>query len=177
MLKEKIAVCPGTFDPITNGHMDIVRRALTVFDKVIIAVGVNPLKKDLFTLEEKLYTIKESVKDNPKITVDSFDGLLVDYIKEVGACAIIRGLRAISDFEMELQLALMNRRLCKEIETFFLMTDFTNMFVSSTIIKATAAAGGSVEGLVPKPVLTKLYEKFPLSKKDTRRRNKTRENK
>ncbi|MCD6569240.1 MAG: pantetheine-phosphate adenylyltransferase [Deltaproteobacteria bacterium] len=161
-----MAVCPGTFDPITNGHLDIVGRALTVFDKVIIAVGINPLKKDLFTLEEKLDMIRESVKDNSRVIVDSFEGLLVDYIKKVGACAIIRGLRVISDFEMELQLALMNRRLCDEIETFFLMTDYNNLFISSTIIKTTAAAGGSVEGLVPEPVLMKLYEKFPIMKKE-----------
>ncbi len=162
---DKIAVCPGTFDPITNGHLDIARRALTVFDKVIIAVGINPLKKDLFTLEEKVEMIQESIKSESRITIDSFEGLLVDYTKKVGSCAIVRGLRAISDFEMELQLALMNRKLCKDIETFFLMTDFRNMFVSSTIVKATAAAGGSVEGLVPDPVFKKLLEKFPYIKK------------
>lgn len=165
-MSERIAVCPGTFDPMTNGHVDIARRALTVFDRVIIAVGINPLKHELFTLDEKLEMIKASVQDNPRISVDSFEGLLVDYIKEVHACAIIRGLRAVSDFEMELQLALMNRKLCDDIETFFLMTDYKNMFVSSTLIKATAAAGGSVKGLVPEPVLLKLYEKFPLMKKE-----------
>ena len=165
-MKDRIAVCPGTFDPITNGHVDIARRALTLFDRVIIAVGANPLKDNLFSLGEKLEMIKESVMSDPRIMVDSFDGLLVDYAKKVGASAIIRGLRAISDFEMELQLALMNRKLCDEIETFFLMTDYNNMFVSSTIIKATAAAGGSVKGLVPNPVLIKLYEKFPMMKKD-----------
>jgi len=165
-VKDRIVVCPGTFDPITNGHVDIARRALTLFDRVIIAVGANPLKDELFSLGEKLEMIKESVRSDPGIAVDSFDGLLVDYVKKIGASAIIRGLRAISDFEMELQLALMNRKLCDEIETFFLMTDYNNMFVSSTIIKATAAAGGSVKGLVPNPVLIKLYEKFPMMKKE-----------
>ncbi len=165
-MSERIAVCPGTFDPITNGHMDIARRALTVFDRVIIAVGTNPLKQELFTLEEKLDMIRASVEDDSRISVDSFDGLLVDYIKSVHACAIIRGLRAVSDFEMELQLALMNRKLSNDIETFFLMTDYRNTFVSSTIIKATAAAGGSVKGLVPEPVLLKLYEKFPSMKRE-----------
>jgi len=161
-VNKKIAVCPGSFDPITYGHLDIVRRGLCVFDKVIIAVGHNPLKKDLFTTEEKLEMIKESTKNNPRIEVDSFEGLLVDYLQTVEGCAILRGLRVISDFEMELQLALMNRRLCDKIETFFLMTDYNHLFVSSTIVKATAAAGGSVEGLIPEPALKKLREKFPV---------------
>jgi pantetheine-phosphate adenylyltransferase len=161
MKSHKIAVCPGSFDPITNGHLDIVRRGLCVFDKVIIAVGHNPLKQDLFTTDEKIEMIKKSVEGNPKIEVDSFEGLLVDYIKKVGACAILRGLRVISDFELEMQLALMNRRLCDEAETFFLMTDYNHLFVSSTIVKATAAAGGWVEGLIPQPALDKLLEKYP----------------
>jgi pantetheine-phosphate adenylyltransferase len=161
MKREKIAVCPGSFDPITHGHLDIVRRGLCVFDKVIIAVGHNPLKQDLFTTDEKIEMITKSVEGNPRIEVDSFEGLLVDYLKKVGGCAILRGLRVISDFELEMQLALMNRKLCKEAETFFLMTDYNHLFVSSTIVKATVAAGGSVEGLVPQPALEKLLEKFP----------------
>lgn len=161
-MREKVAVCPGSFDPITNGHLDIVRRGLGVFDRVIIAVGHNPLKKDLFSTEEKVQMIEASVDAAPRISVDRFEGLLVDYIKSIGACAILRGLRVISDFELELQLALMNRRLCEEVETYFLMTDYKHLFVSSTIIKATAAAGGSVKGLVPDPVLAKLKEKFPI---------------
>jgi pantetheine-phosphate adenylyltransferase len=164
-VNKKIAVCPGSFDPITFGHLDIVRRGLCVFDKVIIAVGHNPLKKDLFTTEEKIEMIRESVASNPNIEVDAFEGLLVDYIQRIGACAILRGLRVISDFEMELQLALMNRRLCDKIETFFLMTDYNHLFVSSTIVKATAAAGGSVEGLVPDPALKKLLERYPVANK------------
>jgi pantetheine-phosphate adenylyltransferase len=164
-MNKKIAVCPGSFDPITNGHLDIVYRGLSVFDKVVIAVGRNPLKQDLFTTEEKLQMIRESIGDNPRIDVDTFDGLLVDYLQKIRACAILRGLRVISDFEMELQLALMNRRLCSTVETFFLMTDYNHLFVSSTIVKATAAAGGSVEGLVPEPALKKLCEKFPRMKR------------
>lgn len=164
-MNKKIAVCPGSFDPITNGHLDIVYRGLSVFDKVVIAVGHNPLKQDLFTTEEKLQMIRESIGDNPRIDVDTFDGLLVDYLQKIRACAILRGLRVISDFEMELQLALMNRRLCSTVETFFLMTDYNHLFVSSTIVKATAAAGGSVEGLVPEPALKKLREKFPRMKR------------
>jgi len=161
-VNKKIAVCPGSFDPITCGHLDIIRRGLCVFDKVIIAIGHNPLKKDLFTTEEKMEMIKDSVASNPNIEVDAFEGLLVNYIQRIGACAILRGLRVISDFEMELQLALMNRRLCDKIETFFLMTDYNHLFVSSTMVKATAAAGGSVEGLVPEPALKKLREKYQL---------------
>jgi pantetheine-phosphate adenylyltransferase len=160
MQQEKIAVCPGSFDPITNGHIDIVKRGLCVFDRVIIAVGHNPLKQDLFTTDEKLEMIGRSI-DDPRIKVDFFEGLLVDYIKRTGACAILRGLRVISDFELEMQLALMNRKLYGRAETFFLMTDYKHLFVSSTIVKATAAAGGSVEGLVPPAVLEKLREKFP----------------
>ncbi len=164
MTPKKTAVCPGSFDPITNGHMDIVHRGLCVFDRIIIAIGHNPLKQDLFSTEEKAEMIRASVGDNPRIEVDIFEGLLVDYILKVEACAILRGLRVVSDFEMELQLALMNRRLCSRIETFFLMTDYNHLFVSSTIIKATAAAGGSVKGLVPDPVLEKLRQKFPRMK-------------
>jgi len=161
-MNKRIAVLPGSFDPITNGHIDIARRALGVFDEVVIAVGHNPLKKDLFTTDEKVKMIRQSVEPNENIKVDWFEGLLVTYIKKVGAKAIIRGLRAVADFELELQLALMNRRLCHDIETYFLMTDFRNLFISSTIVKATASAGGSVRGLVPDPVLLMLKEKFPI---------------
>lgn len=167
MPNEKIAVCPGSFDPITYGHLDIVRRGLCVFDRVVIAVGHNPLKQDLFTTEEKLDMIRLSVQGDDRIEVDAFEGLLVDYIKKKGACAILRGLRVISDFELEMQLALMNRKLYPGCETFFLMTDYNHLFVSSTIVKATAAAGGSVEGLVPRPVLEQLKKKFPLMKTST----------
>lgn len=163
MRKERIAICPGSFDPITNGHIDIAQRGLTVFDKVVIAVGHNPTKQSLFTTEEKMEMIRASITDE-RITVDSFEGLLVDYVQAVGACAILRGLRAIADFEMELQLALMNRKLCHEIETFFLMPSFKNLFVSSTIVKITAVAGGSVEDLVPRPVFKRLLDKYPQMK-------------
>ncbi len=158
----KIAVCPGSFDPITNGHIDIIRRGLGVFDKVVIAVGHNALKQDLFTTDEKVEMIKKCVKSIDRISVDVFEGLLVDYVKKIGACAILRGLRVVSDFEWEMQLSLMNRKLYGDVDTYFLMTDFRNLFVSSTIIKATVSAGGSVRGLVPDPVLIKLKEKFPL---------------
>ncbi|MEA2102736.1 MAG: pantetheine-phosphate adenylyltransferase [Thermodesulfobacteriota bacterium] len=163
-MKSRLAVCPGSFDPITNGHLDIVHRGLNVFDRIIIAIGYNPMKQDLFTIDEKIEMIRESVKDTPAIEVDSFEGLLVDYAQEMGAEAILRGLRVISDFEMELQLALMNRRLCDKLETFFLMTNYSHLFVSSSIIKATAMSGGSVEGLVPEAVNKRLMEKFSAMK-------------
>jgi len=161
-MKERIAVCPGSFDPITNGHLDIVRRGLVVFDKVVIAVGHNVMKQNLFTTEEKVEMIKECVASDDRISVDIFEGLLVDYVKKISSCAILRGLRVVSDFEWEMQLSLMNRKLYGEVDTYFLMTDFRNLFVSSTIIKVTVSAGGSVRGLVPDPVLFKLKEKFPL---------------
>ncbi len=160
-MSERIAVCPGSFDPITNGHLDIVRRGLVVFDRVVIAVGHNVMKQNLFTTEEKVEMIKECVASDDRISVDIFGGLLVDYVKKIGSCAILRGLRVVSDFEWEMQLSLMNRKLYGEVDTYFLMTDFRNLFVSSTIIKVTVSAGGSVRGLVPDPVLFKLKEKFP----------------
>ena len=160
-MSERIAVCPGSFDPITNGHLDIVRRGLVVFDRVVIAVGHNVMKQNLFTTEEKVEMIKECVASDDRISVDIFEGLLVDYVKKIGSCAILRGLRVVSDFEWEMQLSLMNRKLYGEVDTYFLMTDFRNLFVSSTIIKVTVSAGGSVRGLVPDPVLFKLKEKFP----------------
>jgi pantetheine-phosphate adenylyltransferase len=163
---EKIAVCPGSFDPITNGHLDIVRRGLTVFDKVVIAVGHNVMKQNLFTTEEKVEMIKECVASDDRISVDIFEGLLVDYVKKIRACAILRGLRVVSDFEWEMQLSLMNRKLYGEVDTYFLMTDFRNLFVSSTIIKVTVSAGGSVRGLVPDPVMFKLKEKYPFMSTD-----------
>lgn len=165
-MSERIAVCPGSFDPITNGHLDIVRRGLVVFDKVVIAVGHNVMKQNLFSTEEKVEMIKECVASDDRISVDIFEGLLVDYVKKIGSCAILRGLRVVSDFEWEMQLSLMNRKLYGEVDTYFLMTDFRNLFVSSTIIKVTVSAGGSVRGLVPDPVLYKLKEKFPLMSTD-----------
>ncbi len=158
---EKIAVYPGTFDPIHNGHLEIVRRALCTFDRVIIALGLNPEKDTIFTIEERLDMIRHSIDGDPRIEWDAFDGLLVRYAETQKAHAIIRGLRAVSDFEYEFQLALMNRKLNRNIETFFLMTAHRYLYVSSRIIKATVLAGGSPEGLVPDYVLGVLKKKFP----------------
>jgi pantetheine-phosphate adenylyltransferase len=157
----KTAVYPGTFDPIHNGHLEIIRRALGTFDRIIIALGLNPEKEVIFSVEERLDMIRHSVGDDPRIACESFKGLLVRYAEEKKACAIVRGLRAVSDFEYEFQLALMNRKLSRDIETFFLMTAHRYLYVSSRIIKATVVAGGSPEGLVPDYVLSVLKKRFP----------------
>ncbi len=159
----KIAVYPGTFDPVTYGHIDLIKRALKLFDRLIVAIGENPAKKPLFTLEERLEMLEESLRDLPereRLEITSFSGLLVDFAREKGARVIVRGLRAVSDFEYEFQLALMNRRLARDIDTIFLMPGFRWIFISSTIIKEAAKFGGSVEGLVPPVVEKKLREKF-----------------
>lgn len=157
------AVYPGSFDPITNGHLDLITRGLRLFDRIVIAVAVNPAKMPLFTLEERLDLVKKSLADFPyrhRIDVDAFEGLLMEYVKRVNAKAILRGLRAVSDFEYEFQMALMNRRLNSEVETFFLMTGMRWIYISSSIIKEVVMAGGSVTGLVPNPVEMKLLEKL-----------------
>jgi len=156
----KVAVYPGTFDPVTNGHLDVIKRGLRLFDKVVVAVGMNPVKKSLFTLEERLDLIRETAKDVGSIEVTSFDGLLVDFVAECGACAILRGLRAVSDFDYELQRALMNRKLSRDIETVFLMTGFRWIYISSTIVKEAARFGGSLQGLVPEQVEEALRKKY-----------------
>ena len=158
---ETIAVYPGTFDPITMGHLDIINRGLTLFDKVIVTIAENSAKEPLFTIEERLEMIRSSFPENEdRIEVDTVNGLLVDYAYTKGAKAIIRGLRAVSDFDYEFQLALMNRRIEREVETVFLMTGFRWIFISSSIIKDAARHGGDVSGLVPDHVCEKLREKF-----------------
>ncbi len=158
---ETIAVYPGTFDPITNGHLDIVNRALNLFDRIIIAVAENAEKTPLFLLEERVRMIRDCFPaEEKRIQVDTVYGLLVDYAYIKGAKAIIRGLRAVSDFDYELQLALMNRRIEREVETVFLMTGFRWIFISSSIIREAARHGGDVGGLVPDHVCEKLRDKF-----------------
>ncbi len=156
----KRGIYPGTFDPITNGHLDLVQRGLRIFDEIIIAVAPSPKKQPLFTLEERLKLIRESVKDLKNVRVEAFNGLLVDYAKSKGGIAIIRGLRAVSDFEYELQMALMNRRLDMSVETVFMMPSEEYSFLTSTIVKEAASFGGSVKGLVPEVVEQALNEKF-----------------
>ncbi|MDI6852345.1 MAG: pantetheine-phosphate adenylyltransferase [Deltaproteobacteria bacterium] len=154
------AIYPGTFDPITNGHLDLIQRGLRIFDHIIVAVAENPGKKPLFTVAERLEMIREALKDTPNVTADSFGGLLVDYVKSQNARVVMRGLRAVTDFEYEFQMAMMNRRMEPEIETVFLMTGLRWVFLSSRIIKEAAVHGGSIEGMVPELVHHKLKEKF-----------------
>ncbi len=159
-MTQGVAVYPGSFDPITNGHLDILNRGLELFDRVIVAVAFNIEKKALFTVEERKDLIRESLNGNPRITVDSFDGLLVDYVKKVDARLVIRGLRAMSDFEYEFQMASMNRTLNPDMDTLFMMTSKDYFFISSRTIKEVAAFGGSVKDLVPPVVERKLKERF-----------------
>ena len=156
----KTAIYPGTFDPMTNGHVSIIKRALQIFDKLIIAILYNPNKKPLFTIEERISIIEEVLKDTPNVEVDTFDGLLVDYAILKNSNVILRGLRALSDFEYEFQLALMNRKLCRDVQSIFLMTDYKWFYTSSTIVKEAASLGGDISGLVPEIVEQKLVEKF-----------------
>ncbi|MDX9714210.1 MAG: pantetheine-phosphate adenylyltransferase [Dissulfurispiraceae bacterium] len=156
----KLGVYPGTFDPFTNGHLDLVTRGVRIFDELIIAVAPSTNKKPLFTLEERIELIKKSVSDFANVRIDIFSNLLVEYVRQKGGAAILRGLRAVSDFEYELQIALMNRRLDAGIETVFMMPSEEYSFLSSTIVKEVASFGGSVSGLVPSFVEGALKEKF-----------------
>ncbi len=157
----KTAVYPGSFDPITNGHVNLIERALEIFDQLIVAVAYNPNKKALFSVEERLEMIRIALKNNPRVTAISFEGLLVDFVEKQGAKVIIRGLRAVSDFEYEFQMTLMNRKLSRKVDTVFLMTGYKWFYTSSKIIKEAAGLGGSVKGLVPEIVHQRLKEKFP----------------
>ena len=158
----KIAIYPGSFDPITYGHIDIVERALEIFDRVIMAIANNGEKRSLFTIEERLQMAKKIFKDTPHVIVDSFKGLLVDYVANTNAKVILRGLRATSDFEYEFHMASMNRSLNPRMDTLFMMTNKDYFFVSSRTIKEVASLGGAVDGLVPDLVVRRLREKFKL---------------
>jgi pantetheine-phosphate adenylyltransferase len=155
-----IAVYPGTFDPVTNGHLDLVQRSLTIFDKVIVAVAANPKKEPLFSLADRVAMFKEVTAKYKNVVIEGFDGLLVDYVRKKNAVGIVRGLRAVSDFEYELQMALMNRRLDSSIETVYLMPSEEYSFITSTIVKEAASYGGDVSTLVPNVVVEKLKKKY-----------------
>ena len=157
---QRIAIYPGSFDPVTNGHLDIAERGLKLFDKVVVAILQNPVKSFLFTVEERLEMLEVSFQKYPNIEVETFDGLLVDYAAKRKSHAILRGMRAVSDFEYEFQLALMNRRLNREVQTVFLMTGFRWIFTSSSIIKEAARFGGDIKDMVPPIVNHKLKDKF-----------------
>lgn len=154
------AVCPGSFDPVTYGHLDIIQRAAHVFDTVTVAVLSNASKQPLFTVEQRMELLKEVCKDIPNVNIDSFNGLLIDYMRKNKATTIIRGLRAISDFEYELQVASINRKLDDSIETFFMMTNNKYSYLSSSIVKEVAKYHSSVVDLVPPQVEEALIKKF-----------------
>ena len=158
-----VAIYPGSFDPITNGHIDILERALRIFSKVYVTVARNPAKRPLFSVEERIQMIQEAIRgiqNDHKIEVIAFDGLIVDCARECGATVIIRGLRAVSDFEYELQMALMNRRLSQDVTTVFLMPHENYSYLNSTIVKEVASFGGDVSAFVPPAVEARLKEKY-----------------
>ena len=155
----KICIYPGTFDPITNGHLDVVRRAARIFDKVVIGIAINKDKKPLFTQQERLEMIEANLGSCPNVTATLFTGLLIDFARANQACAVVRGLRAVSDFEFEFQMALMNRHLGPEIETIFLMPHESYVFTSSTLMKQVSKFGGDIQNFVPPNVARALRER------------------
>lgn len=157
---KRIAVYPGSFDPVTNGHLDVIERATRLFDEVIVAIASNDAKNPLFTLKERRELVAQAIKPWNNVTVDDFPGLLVEYARAKGACALVRGLRAVSDFEFEFQMALMNRSLDPKIETIFLMPKEDYTYLSSRIIKEIARLGGNVSGFVPSWVAEALVKKL-----------------
>ena len=157
---ERVAIYPGSFDPVTNGHLDILERGLKLFDKIILAILTNPKKIFLFSLAERIEMLEESLKEFSNVEIDTFDGLTVDFAAKRKAQGILRGLRAMSDFEYEFQLALMNRRLNRDVQTVFLMTGLRWIYTSSSIIKEAAQFGGNIEGMVPPLVEEKIKQKY-----------------
>ncbi|MBX5484949.1 MAG: pantetheine-phosphate adenylyltransferase [Myxococcaceae bacterium] len=157
----RAAIYPGSFDPLTNGHLSIIARGLKLFDRLIVAIAVNPKKTPLFTVEERVELIKQACPD-PRVEVDHFEGLLVNYARQRSVKVLLRGLRAVSDFDYEFQMANMNRTLAPDVETVFMMTGEDYFYISSQLVREAAALGGNVDNLVPKNVLPRLKEKFGL---------------
>lgn len=164
------AIYPGTFDPLTNGHVSIVRRGLKIFNKIVVAIAKDSNKNPLFTLEERVKMISEVFADDERVEVEGFSGLLVDYVSRRGAEAVLRGMRAVSDFEYEFQMALMNRRLARDIQTVFLMTDYKWMYISSSIIKEAAKHGGNIQGLVPNALVPEIYKRYAAIEREAKER-------
>lgn len=156
----RIAVCPGSFDPVTLGHLDIIRRASTLFDKVVVLVVTNPEKHPAFTTDERISMIKTVTEGIPNVEVDGYNGLLIDYVRNIGACAIVKGLRALSDFEYEFQMALTNKKLLPYAETVFLTTSLQNMYVSSSLVKQVAQFSGDITDFVPRPLYKQIIERL-----------------
>lgn len=165
----RTAVYPGSFDPITNGHLDVIERAAKLFDKIIVAVAINEAKTPLFSMRERINLVTSSVRTISNVEVDTFTGLLIDYVESRGGEAVIRGLRAVSDFEFEFQLALMNRKLNGRIETIFMMPKETYTFLSSRMVKEIARLGGDISAFVPAHVAEALKKKFTAPKRKTRK--------
>jgi pantetheine-phosphate adenylyltransferase len=161
----RVAIYPGSFDPITNGHVDILRRALRLFDKVVVGLAENVRKQPLFSSAQRAEMIRASIDDDPRVEIDVFEGLLVDYARKRGAKAIIRGLRAIADFEYEFQFAHMNRHLAPDVETVFLMTSDDSFYVSSSLVKEVATMGGDITRIVPPAVVKALNSKLKATSK------------
>ena len=156
----KIAMCPGSFDPITNGHLDIIKRSAEIFDKVIVAVSLNSSKNHMFSVDERMDMVKSVVSNIPNVEVSTFTGLLVDYAKKQNANVIVKGLRAVSDFEYEFQMALINKKISGDIETMFMMTSQEYSYLSSSIVKEIATLGGDLSDLVPQNLIGTILEKF-----------------
>ena len=156
----RIAVYPGSFDPVTNGHLDILNRALLVFDEIVVAIADNPRKQPIFSVAERSGFIREALEDGTRVSFDVFDGLLVEYCRQKSATCIVRGLRAMADFEYEFQFAHMNRRLAPEVDSVFFMTDERNHYVSSSLVKEVASLGGNIDGLVPPTVCKALRDYY-----------------
>jgi len=156
----RIAICPGSFDPITNGHLDVIQRAAKLFDRVIVAVAANQSKGPMFDMTERLELVRLSTTQLPNVEAETFSGLLVEYVRHRGAHAVVRGLRAVSDFEFEFQLALMNRKLSEQVETIFMMPRESYTFLSSRLVKEIATLGGDVGEFVPPPVLAALRRRL-----------------
>ena len=165
---ERLAVCPGSFDPVTLGHLDIMTRASKLFDRVIVLVSVNYDKTPSFSVEERIELIKDVTKDLPNVEVERLDGLLADYVREKKACAIVKGLRATTDFEYEFQMALANRKLYSDAETVFLVTKSENMYLSSSIVRQIASFGGDISSFVPPEIADRIKERFKKNDQTTK---------